>query len=61
MKVRELIAELQKCPPEMNVEVWADEEDDFVPVTQVIYEDGCPEIHLHTGAPVAMVPADPEG
>ncbi len=58
MKVRELIEALRKCPSEMNVVVWDAEEDDNVPVTHALWEDGCIEIQIGTGEVPVMVPVD---
>jgi hypothetical protein len=51
MRVRELIEQLQKCPPDMEVVVYDAEEDDDVPVTMAIYEDGATDIQLTTQCP----------
>jgi len=60
MKVRELIAALREMPPEMDVMVWDAEEDDFVGVTQALFEDGATDITLHTGEPLALLPSCPD-
>jgi hypothetical protein len=36
MNVRELIAALQKCPPDMGVCVWDHEADEYIPVVQAL-------------------------
>jgi len=59
MNVRELIRELRKVPPDMDVMVWEDEEDDYVDVAQVLYEDGVSYIQLLTYQ-VDVVEAEPE-
>ena len=48
MKVRELIATLKKQPPEMEVRVWDADEDEFVPVTGAVFEDGSTVVTLLT-------------
>jgi hypothetical protein len=60
MNVRELIAALQKCPPDMDVQVWDAEEDDWIDVVQALYEDGVVNIHLLT-TEVAVIPVHPFG
>jgi hypothetical protein len=61
VKVRELIAELRKLPPEMEVEVWDDAEDEFVPVVQALWESGTSAVHLQTiySEVVEAPPSDP--
>jgi hypothetical protein len=47
MTVRELIAALQKCPPELEVVLWGGEDaDDWVPVEDALYEDGASHIAI---------------
>lgn len=48
MTVRELIAVLQKLPQDLDVRVWDEPEDDYVPVTGAIKESGCPYVDLLT-------------
>lgn len=48
MTNKELIAALQKLPPDLGVHTWDEKEDDYVPVVEVLYEDGVPYIHLLT-------------
>lgn len=47
--VRELIANLERMPPDLDVRVWDGDEDDWAPVTEVLYEDGTSAIDLLTG------------
>lgn len=51
MNVRELIAALQQCPPEMDACVWDDAQEEWVPVTMALYDDGVSDIHLLTQDP----------
>jgi hypothetical protein len=51
MNVRELIEQLQKCPPDMDVVTYDAESEDDVPVTMAIYEDGTSQIVLTTEDP----------
>lgn len=46
MNVRELIAALKKLPQDLDVRVWDEAEDDYVPVTGAIKESGCPYVDL---------------
>jgi hypothetical protein len=46
MTVRELIAALQRCPPEMDVCVWDHEQDDWMPVVEALNEWGSTHIAL---------------
>ena len=55
MNVRELIAALQKCPPEMDACVWDESEDDWVPITMALHEDGHTVIQLLTDDPPPVV------
>lgn len=48
MTVAELIAALQKLPPNLDVCVWDGEEDDYVPVRGVLWEDGHTSVDLAT-------------
>jgi len=48
MTVKELIAQLQALPPDMEVVIWDEEEDEYMPVVEALYEDGCSEIMLLT-------------
>lgn len=59
MNVRELIAELQKCPPDMEVCIPEIDGDEWVPVLQVLHEDGATHIALMSWVE-ATVPAEPE-
>ena len=58
MNVRELIAALQKCPPDMDVYIPGEE--DWEPVVQALYEDGATHIQLLT-TEVAVIPVHPYG
>ncbi len=40
MKVHALIAELTKLPPEAEVRIWDEQEDEYLPIAQAIHEDG---------------------
>ena len=55
MNVRELIAALQKCNPEMDACVWDESEDDWSPITMALYEDGATVIQLLTDDPPPVV------
>jgi hypothetical protein len=46
MNVQELIAELKKMPQELEVVVAEAGGDEYVPVVQVLYEDGTSEVAL---------------
>lgn len=46
MKVKELIAELSKLPPDLDVEAWDAGEDDDVPVTGAILELGHSKVRI---------------
>jgi hypothetical protein len=59
MNVRELIAALQKCPPDMDVCI-DDGEGDYGPVVQVLHEDAVTYIQLLT-TEVVVHPVHPYG
>lgn len=40
MTVRELIKALSKLPQDVDVRVWDEESDEYVPVTDALLEDG---------------------
>lgn len=46
MKVRELIEALKLMPPDLDAEMWDSDEDDYVPVVSVLYEEGAPYVFL---------------
>lgn len=46
MTVKELIAALNKMPQDLDVRIWDEEEDDYMPVRQVLYEDGTSAVDL---------------
>lgn len=46
MKVKELIEELKKMPPDLAVRIWVEDADEYVPVGKVLYEDGTSAIDL---------------
>jgi hypothetical protein len=48
MIVKELIAALRKMPQELEVCTWDHEEDEYIPITGAIFEDGCSDVHLLT-------------
>ncbi len=54
MNVRQLIEELKKMPPDLEVRVWDDLEDVYVPVVQVLYEDGTSSVDLLTDEQAVM-------
>lgn len=61
MNVRELMAELQKMPPHLDVVIAETGGDEYVPVVQVLYEDGTSQIALLDQVVETVdVPPDPE-
>lgn len=46
MKVRELIEELSKLPPHLDVTYWDHEEDEWVEVVEAIWESGTSVVTL---------------
>lgn len=60
MTVGELIAELKKYPEHMQVCVWDHDEDENMPVVQVLQEDGTTTVDLLTH-PVAVITVHPFG
>jgi len=48
MTAIELIAKLQKVPPTLQVRIWDEEEDDYVPIKEVLWEDGSAVVDLLT-------------
>ena len=58
MNVRQLIAELQKMPPDLEVRLWDEDEDDFMPVAQVLYEDGTSSVDLLTEGQAVTLASD---
>ena len=60
MKVRELIRELKRMPPELQVCVWDAPEDEYVPVVQALFEDGTSHVALLTKEVTGLVEARPE-
>lgn len=60
MNVKELIKQLSNMPPEMDVVIWDDVQDDYVPVTYALFEDGATDIALETGEVPDLIPACPD-
>lgn len=60
MKVSELIAALKKLPQDLPVRVWDEDEDDYVPVVEALYEDGTSAVDLLTHQESGTVPCPPE-
>ena len=48
MTVEQLISELSSMPKDMEVTIWDAEDDDYVPVVQVLWEYGHSTINLLT-------------
>jgi hypothetical protein len=48
MTVAELIKQLEQCPPSMEVCIWDHDEDENMPVVQVLHESGVSHIQLLT-------------
>lgn len=57
MTVEEVIKELQALPPTMEVVIWDEEQDEYMPVVQALHESGCSDIMLLT-VKEDTVPAD---
>jgi hypothetical protein len=60
MTVGELIDALRKEPQGLEARVWDHEADEYVPVVQVLYEDGATSVDLLTHHE-QTVPADTDG
>jgi len=46
MTVSELIAQLQACPPDLEVRIWDELEDDYVPIGGAFFEDGATSVDI---------------
>lgn len=57
MTVIELIAELGRLPPDMDVCVWDHDEDEYMPVVEALLEDGSTHVDLLV-RPSGAVPAE---
>lgn len=58
MTVMELMAELGRCPPDMEVCVWNDAKDDYVPIVEALWEDGTTHVDLLTFPSGSVVAKD---
>jgi hypothetical protein len=47
MKVRELIDALKKMPQELDACIWDEDDQEFVPVQDVLFEEGHSTVDLH--------------
>jgi hypothetical protein len=57
MTVIELIAELGRLPPDVDVCVWDHDEDEYMPVVEALLEDGSTHVDLLV-RPSGAVPAE---